>query len=346
MPLATELTSLVLQRKCLRELEELQNWLRDLESRISASEGGADDSSSYVLNIEQLFDYAVFDQEMWRVRQQLAPVGRMNGETPWSRAEGIEGWLDLLEDELRHVLWEAQCAAKRSPVEKFTKHLAPTDVVLTFNYDTLVETTLATQGKHWNHGLNDQHCGGITILKMHGSVDWILLERRPEQALEQFVKLFSKRDANVTEHGGPPPNEREYHWELWRARDASTCRKIYQMDEGGLSTFRYELGFAGLGRYKELHKLPGAAQTWGGAFTALKEAEEVYVIGFSMSPYDALTRFHFTARMRTREKQPDRVTIIDPNALSLAKGFHAVFGDPLTLIAKKAESVDWERLLG
>ncbi|MFH1423214.1 MAG: SIR2 family protein [Planctomycetota bacterium] len=250
-----------------------------------------------------------------------------------------------MEKELAHVIWNAQNKANIEPIKNFAAQLSSNDTIITFNYDTLVEHALSEEDKVWNHGLNDLDNGGITVLKMHGSIDWILLERRKEKELEKFIKLFSKKDVNVKEHNSKPLQEEEYTWELWRAKDTTICNAVLEMDQGGLSTFKYRLGLAGLGQYKPLHRLPGSAETWFSAFKALKNADEIIVIGFSMSPYDTMTRFHFASVVRGCEKPPSRIIIIDPNAISLANAFSSVFGIIITLIASKAEQVDYSKLL-
>jgi hypothetical protein len=231
----------------------------------------------------------------------MSPVGRNFGQTPWQAAETISAWLTYMEQELSHAIWDAQQRADVAPIRRFTDLLSTEDTVLTFNYDTLVERALSERGQTWNHGLNDCGKGGITILKLHGSIDWILLERKNVDQLEKFVKLFSKQDTNVEEHGHSAPQEEEYAWELWRAKDDGTCNSVIEMDRSGLTDIRYYLGITGLGQYKPLHRLPGSAKTWVEAFKVLKEAEEIYVIGFSMSPYDTMVRFHFTSVVRTRQ---------------------------------------------
>ena len=188
-------------------------------------------SSRFHLNVEQLFDFAKYDEELWRMKQQMSPVGRNFGVTNWDRAETIPTWLGYMEEELPHIIWDVQEKANLEPVKHFTDLLSTNDTILTFNYDTLVERTLSERGQTWNHGLNDSNNGGITVLKMHGSIDWILFERKPVDRLEQFVKLFSKKDTNVDEHGHQPPQEEEYMWELWRAKDDLACNAVIDMDK-------------------------------------------------------------------------------------------------------------------
>ncbi len=250
-----------------------------------------------------------------------------------------------MEEQLASVVWDAQQKAALEPIKRFTEHLRADDMVVTFNYDTLIECALSQQGKTWDHGLNDRSKDSVTVLKMHGSLDRILLKRTPKSQMPGFVKLFSKRDENVEVHGANAPQEEEYAWELWRARDAKTCNEVIEMHKRGITNFRYFVGLAGLGRYKPLHQLPGSASTWFGAFKALDEADEICVIGFSMSPYDTMTRLHFTGVMRRRNKPPLGVVVIDPGVVNLAPRFFSVFGYSIKLMSQKAEDVDWGRLL-
>ncbi len=348
MPLATELTPLILDGTELRGLDDLQAWLADFRERLAAAEDAAGNADGFVLNVEQLFDFAQFDAELWRMRQQLCPVGRRHGpDTAWNKAEDIKTWLGYAEEELPHVIWDAQQKANLGPIQRFTDQLRPDDVVITFNYDTLVESVLSSDGKRWNHGLDDKDNGGVPVLKMHGSVDWIQLERRSEKELEKFVKLFSKTDRNVEDHGSQPPSDEEEHaWELWRAKGTETCNAVIGMDKCGLSNFDYRRGLAGLGRYKPLHRLPGSGPTWLAGFEALKNADELYVVGFSMSPYDTMTRFHFTSVIRSRSRLPERAVVIDPNADELKDVMSVVFGQQPELIASAAQDVDWQQVLG
>jgi len=344
LPLATELTSLILDNTELRELKELRSWLDDFKARLAAVVGVRSDVSGFLPNVEQLFDLATYDEELWRMKQQLCPVGRGHGpDTAWNRAEEIRTWLGYMEDQLAHVIWDKQQKADLGPVKRFTEHLRPEDVVITFNYDTLVEAALSSSDRPWNHGLNDKGSGGVTVLKMHGSVNWLLAERGMKCDLSRWMRLFSKRDVNVEQHGAQSPEgEVEYVLELWRARDENTCKALIEEHRTWGNSL---LGLAGLGRYKPLHELPGSAATWFAAFDALKNADKVYVVGFSMSPYDSMTRFHFTAAMRSRSQPPEQVVVLDPNAEELQDILAVVFGQQPKPIPCTAQDVDWEQHL-
>ena len=114
----------------------------------------------------------------------------------------------------------------------------------------------------------------------------------------------------------------------------------------GWSNIERRLGLAGLGSHKPLHKLPGSAKIWDSAFQAIRDASEIFVIGFSMSPYDTMTRFHFSAVLHERQKPLLRTVVADRNAIALASSFHRVFGHPLTLVPQAAEDQNWEQVIG
>jgi hypothetical protein len=81
------------------------------------------------------------------------------------------------------------------------------------------------------------------------------------------------------------------------------------------------------------------------------QSQEIYVIGFSLSPFDTMARLHFAGVMCERAKKqsmPTKVVLIDPSATDRLANFSSVFGRDvrIDLIQKPAEEVDWNGLLG
>jgi hypothetical protein len=117
-----------------------------------------------------------------------------------------------------------------------------------------------------------------------------------------------------------------------------------------LGNKQYAVGIAGLGRYKPLDQMPGTGEVWHNAGRALYKADEIYAIGFSLSPYDTMARLHFAGAMCERAKKnrlPQKITLIDPSTNdSLEADYRAVFGrqTPLEAVQKRAEEVDWAGL--
>ena len=94
----------------------------------------------------------------------------------------------------------------RTPVDtpslyqKFSKHLSPNDVVLTFNYDTLLEQSLDSIVKpytltpEWwlNQDERESRYTYVDLLKLHGSIDWY--DRKYH---DDAVRWYLEEDLNV-----------------------------------------------------------------------------------------------------------------------------------------------------
>ena len=345
MPLATDLTNLVLTKFREDDLEDALEWLGFLQERIK----WLGDGKSKGINIEEVFDLASFDIELWKMRQQLCPLGRNSDGTPWQKAEDIEAWLSYMEYDLRDVIWQEQKKAKLDQIKKFTTHLKSDDIVLTFNYDTLLEESLKQQNKKWYYGFEQEKSHGVKILKMHGSINWIMVRREQKDNFE-YPLLFEKRDKNVEDHGMQAPDETEYKIVLLRVPDESLAGRIENRDLQ-LRSKQYEIAIAGLGRYKPLSELKGSGEIWNNALRTLRNCEQIYIIGFSLSPFDTMARLHFGGVMMERSKEKEiglmQITLIDPIAGELKPDFKKVFGcsASIDVIEKKGEEVDWSTLL-
>jgi len=92
---------------------------------------------------------------------------------------------------------------------------------------------------------------------------------------------------------------------------------------------------------------------WKNAIGALHNCGHIYIIGFSLSPFDTMARLLFGGVMMERSKKKDvclpKITLIDPNAeeKEFKSNFKNVFGNSASIntIGKKGEEVDWSALL-
>jgi hypothetical protein len=347
MPLATELTGLILERFKEYKQDEMLDWFDWLANRIKWLTAGRESGG---INIEQVFDLALSDVELFKMNQHLCPLGRTAGNTPWQTAEDIGAWLSYMEDDLRDVIWERQKNAreKLSLIERFSQNLRQNDVVLSFNYDTLLEESLTEIGKLWRYGFAREDGGGLPVLKMHGSINWAVVRRDQAQNFGYPV-LFQKEDKNRECENANATGEEEYDTVLLRIPDDKLANRIENLDlQPGHK--QYAIGIAGLGSYKPLHQIPGSGEVWFNAIKALREAQKIYIIGFSLSPFDNMARLHFGEVMCGRAEKknlPQKVVLIDPKASELKGNFASVFGPDVQMMLRqqKGEEVQWAELM-
>ncbi len=349
MPLATDLTDYLLEKFKEYKQKDAITWFAWLKERANWIESNRVGISS-LLNIEQIFDLAWFDAELWRMEQQRCSLGRTAGDVPWQVAENIDAWLRQMEEDLRDVIWKNQKKASKNlqHIANFSQQLWENDAVLTFNYDTLLEKSLTNQNKVWQYGLPQENGSGVKILKMHGSINWFIVPRNQCENFD-YQLLFRKEDLNVTKHKAPSPDEIEWKYELIKVPDSSLPNRIENRMLQHESK-QYVIGIAGLGSYKPISKLPGSGKVWHNAGRALYQADEIYIIGFSLSPFDSMARLHFSGVMLERSEKgnpPKKIILIDPNACELKVRFSSIFGQdtPIEIINKRAEQVDWSVFL-
>jgi len=341
MPLATELTEPLLKRFKESNHKEMIDWYRWLEQRINWMGDNR-------INIEQVFDLAKYDIMAWRMKQQQESVRRNTSEA-LIKTEEINDWLHWMERDLGSVIWSKQkeTRSKLEQITKFSQNLQIDDVVLTFNYDTLLEESLTEQLKSWHYGFELENRQGIKILKMHGSINWKIANKGETNSSNGL--LFRKKgNLNVTNYGMQELNEHGNKHELARVHDSKVNEFIIK--DSLVWDVICRVGIAGLGVHKPLDILPGSWEVWSNAMKALEEAEEIYVIGFSLSPFDSMARLHFAGVMLERAKKenpPKKIILIDPEACSLKQSFQSVFGTdtPITTYQQKAEQVKWYQLL-
>jgi len=340
MPLASELPDLLLKRFQQNNIQDMLEWYKSLKRRIH----WIGDNS---INIEQVFDLAHYDIMAWRMKQQQGQKSLKISKAS-IKVEEISDWLNWMERDLAHIIWDKQSKAmpQLQKIMNFSENLRIYDVILTFNYDTLLEISLTKKSKKWHYGFNLENGHGVTILKMHGSINWKIANRGETNSSNGL--LFRKDDLNVIKCDGSKPNEPGDKHELALITDAEVDNFIIQN-----STIWKDIncvGIAGLGAHKQLHLLPGSWKVWSNAMKALEETDELYIVGFSLSPFDSMVHLNFAGAMLNRNEEgnlPKKIILIDPNACDLKPKYQSVFGHktPITVYQHKAEEIDWYQLL-
>lgn len=338
MPLATDLTSALIDRATRQgDLTEMRGWLDSLTDRLNYLHRISDQK----INVEEIFHYAHFDAETHRLKHQMASVGRHDGQTSWNDAESIETWLGYMEESLIDELWEQQTKADLQPIVRWAQNIDAEDRVISFNYDTLVEHALRTSGMAWSHGMPEEsETGRVKVLKLHGSIDWLVFERAQFNS-QNATLLFRKRNAN-DDLGVRESATIEDSCDLIRVNNRDILTNAIQNRD--LAQCYQQFALAGLGSYKPLHRIPGLAVPWVEAGRAILEADEIIIVGFSLSQFDAMARLKFAGMIKRRSDTgcpKPKVTLIDPGADDERKAdFEAVFGE-VECICERHEVIDW-----
>ncbi len=307
LPSAYGLTELILSKAKADGSDRMNHWIDGLKSRILAT--GDNFNSTATINIEELFHFATFDIEVWKVEEQFDSLDVECG----SDAKRLENWLRRLEISLVDVIHseeEKTTEDTLEPIKRFVRALSQDTTIICFNYDTLLERVLTQLcGENsWNHGLPNDRQNGVTILKMHGSTDWVMAMK---DSLPRDYELLCSPNGDESVLDNP-------FCYLGRVRDYKLLTSILNGPTRDVqwANARWKPALAGLGAYKQVHKIPGMKYIWSQARNKLKDAEEIIFIGFSLSEFDGMARLHFSGAKeyrRTKGTPQPIIVVIDPS---------------------------------
>jgi hypothetical protein len=173
--------------------------------------------------------------------------------------------------------------AEKSPLLRaFVRRLQDGDVILTFNWDTLIEKELRTQRRRLNSRQRDS--SAVTVIKLHGSLDWYMIPEGISLKYPETVEwIHPPSVCRMKDHS---------YYDVWDVLDLPPfIIPPTSFKRPPAERFLREL--------------------WHEAFNCLVEATEVCVIGYSMPNDDlqarALLRSGLAAPTRRR-----RLIVVDP----------------------------------
>lgn len=243
----------------------------------------------------------------------------LRGSDTWSE-EGNESQL-MIRNGIMEVIYSRMPETPTNECIKFCQELSPSDVILTFNYDTLIEDTLDYIEKPYRLFPNRlKHVGvmssvidrkaeegEIVIHKLHGSIDWFdkvpylkgrELARQHEYPWESRHPIFKEGSSiahtQLTE--GPRAEDDPLQY-IYRVDDLSQVvgAQIWQCSPLILSPSSSKILYA-----NPLKSLWRGLQEAGGLNFGLG------VIGYSLPPYDEYARQALYHLMRNyTEVEPD-----------------------------------------
>ena len=196
--------------------------------------------------------------------------------------------------------------------------LQPGSVVITSNWDLLVEWYAYYRGILLRLG-GDPHDKTLTLLKLHGSVDWT--EQRYRKAGARDLDYAVLREL---QNSRPPRKIKIKSGDMLRIRAVENMSKSWQFIKA--RTERPHMIMMSQGKTVDMGPIES---TWDDAYSALCSASEVRIIGYSVPENDVEIRTLLRAGVSRGRAEP---TVIVQNPEP------AVHVRVRTYVSRKAES--------
>ena len=220
-----------------------------------------------------------------------------------------------------YLFWLASTERVRaSYVDRFCASLRPGDVVVTFNWDTLLEASAARSIIRLRYGFDPDSTDSVNLLKLHGSVDWVETGSVPAscRALVRRVSHTLRRITDVSRY----------------------------MDAAASTYAPFLVVPSGYKRYTS-----PILRIWQDANFALSRASQVIVVGYSMPATDVasatLLRLHFSPEAWRPEDatfgEARDLTVIDVSAETAAR-YRRLVSRRVRWISARVSEVDWRSL--
>ena len=229
----------------------------------------------------------------------------LKGKDTWS-SEGNRSQI-LIRNLIAAILYESMSRMKEqdySLYESFVENLDPTDIIVTFNYDTIIEECLRKKGKpyrlfldrlsevNYRRGILDNSRDEIVLLKMHGSIDWFDAGpydrehdyfRKEEYFQLPYHKIFRNPDIfrpkKIVEG---PYFEDSLLTRIYRVEKLD----IFFGREAGVTVSPLILSPS----YSKTVYLDPLKELWSSFYSAGSLQKSVAIVGYSLSQHDDYTR--------------------------------------------------------
>lgn len=165
---------------------------------------------------------------------------------------------------------------RRTKLYELARKLEPGDAVVTFNWDLTIERALSAANIESTYTMDQK---SVALLKPHGSVDWLDAAKSNVKANLTFALIPSIGKIRVFKH--------------YRAPHVKHPTLPVIIPPVFNKSFPY----------------PEFRQLWKDTWRALRDAERVYIIGFSLPPEDLHVRFVMRSAIRMNEGRRGRVPI-------------------------------------
>lgn len=258
------------------------------------------------------------------------------------------------------ILYDAQSRldnAQWALYEAFAKRLTPEDVVITFNYDSILETACERSGVKYRlcpyryksvnrfGGTLIGHPGEVIIYKVHGSIDWFDISTHNHE----YEKAYRNRAYRRIHHEVfDKPGQYEY------ARitgdpypEDDPLRSIYRVTKGLGEYYHTEQRFSGTpliispSSAKLIH-LNITRHFWNGFHQAGYGNSQMIIIGFSFAGHDEFVRLPIASAVRSFQEPTGLKTVMyNPSHLVFVDRQDDMTGQAAFM--KRLSFIDWTR---
>lgn len=248
-----------------------------------------------------------------------------------SEFAGGERWSDEgSREKLALRFYLAKCIARATPhanaipdlYVEFAKQLNDRDVIISFNWDCLLELAILSVGKSYNYNFGDN---GIRLAKPHGSVNWRLNEPRnlngPSNTLQWKPIGFAQGLI-----------EQEI-WHTTELLDSSVWEHYQPLGE--------VQPFLVLPGYGKAFDVRSNATLWYRPGFAFIASRDIYIVGLGLAKDDHFIRSFFLNSLPVGQRQ---IFIINPDELA-AKNYAFALQDKKTLLLNEQFSLQHVSLM-
>jgi NAD-dependent SIR2 family protein deacetylase len=180
------------------------------------------------------------------------------------------------------------------------KAAAPVSV-LTFNYDPCVDYALYTAGLNPNYCLDGDRDDGVSLLKLHGSMNWTICKQCGKVTWWSIGKHLATRQfdddeiADIGDRALPLARFLAGTYE-YQCKHRGPCNPLIIPPT-----------------YNKGHRHTDVERVWKTAAEELREAENIYVMGFSLPDTDQFFRYFCALGMMGSAYMKQRFWVFDPS---------------------------------
>ncbi|MCK4928592.1 MAG: SIR2 family protein [Methanosarcinales archaeon] len=207
-------------------------------------------------------------------------------------------------------------------IYKFAYFLKPNDVIITFNWDLNLEKALKKLNKKYVYYLDNNVKERITILKLHGSINWFKRNENKfkTEKKEPLIKGIGNNEVDVFKYLRKPNTIKK---DIVPYIVPPTIKKSIDSEELQI--------------------------IWKDGYNALSHAKEINILGYSLPDIDLNSRYIFRSAIRendyfkTARRKKRQFLIVNPND-SVYTTYRNLVGDPIQFEQAKFEDLNFKNL--